>query len=199
MTMNTALCPVCGEGQLQVQTRQIDVEHKGTTGRVDDHFLICDVCEIEQAGEAELRANKRAMLAFRKQADGLLMGEHVRELRERWQITQSQAAKIFGGGPVAFSKYETNDVAQSEPMDLLLRVAAAVPEAFQWLQKRVGLKAQISERCDSFHAVMTCKPTLLRLSVKPAPSGRTEQHSFSLKSDLGDIASADSTTPLQVA
>ncbi len=50
-----------------------------------------------------------------------------------------EAATIFGGGIVAFSKYENNDVAQLVSMDKLLRVVNEVPEAFHVLAKKVGI------------------------------------------------------------
>jgi HTH-type transcriptional regulator/antitoxin MqsA len=78
------------------------------------------------------------MQEFKKEVDGLLTGKEIKELRSRFRITQAQAAKIFGGGPVAFSKYEADDVSQSEPMDKLLRVALSVPGAFAWLSKEAG-------------------------------------------------------------
>lgn len=70
------------------------------------------------------------MIAFKKQVDGLLSGHQVHELRNQLGLNQSQAAAIFGGGPTAFSKYESDDVMQSEPMDKLLRVAKDIPDAY---------------------------------------------------------------------
>lgn len=67
--------------------------------------------------------------------DGLLTGAQIRTLRESLGLTQAQAARIFGGGPVAFSKYEHDDVTQSDAMDKLLRVANAVPEALAHLER----------------------------------------------------------------
>lgn len=200
MTMDKTLCPICAEGHLQAQTRLVDVEYKGATGRIDDHFVVCDVCEIEQAGEAELRDNKRAMLAFRKQAGGLLAGEQVRELRDRWQLTQAQAAQIFGGGPVAFSKYESNDVAQSESMDLLLRVAEAVPEAFQWLFNNAGLEVEtVSDY--TREVVAACLPTRLRLPSH-APSASViweKKQSLTLEQATGLVTNDMPSNEWQVA
>jgi len=136
---NDKLCPVCGEGRLTDQSRLVAAIYKAKEGEVADHFSICDACGTEQAGADHLRRNKRSMMAFRKEVDGLLTGEQILGLRQRWSISQKQAAKLFGGGPIAFSKYENNDVAQSESMDLLLRVANAVPEALQWLKQNAGL------------------------------------------------------------
>lgn len=128
-----SICPICGEGHLQARTGTQQVEYKGQRGRIALHYSQCEQCGSEQAGAQDLRDNKRAMLAFRKKVDGLLAGAEIRALRERLGITQSEAARIFGGGPVAFAKYEADDVAQSEAMDRLLRLALAVPQAWEWL------------------------------------------------------------------
>jgi len=80
-----------------------------------------------------LRTNKRAMIKFKKTVDGLLTGEQVRAVREKLKLSQSDAAKVFGGGPVAFSKYESDDVAQSEATDKMLRLASERPIAFEYL------------------------------------------------------------------
>ncbi|HFV4041962.1 TPA: type II toxin-antitoxin system MqsA family antitoxin, partial [Escherichia coli] len=57
---------------------------------------------------------------------------------EVWMITQQKASSIFGGGPKAFSKYESDDVIQSEAMDKLMRLAAEVPDAFKRLRELSG-------------------------------------------------------------
>jgi len=132
-------CPICGEGWLTPHNEWVDVEYRGSRGKVANRYSVCDQCGSEQAGADELRANKRAMIAFKKQVEGLLMGGQVREIREHLGLTQAEAAKAFGGGPVAFSKYEADDVMQSEPMDKLLRLAASVPEAFDFLAERAAL------------------------------------------------------------
>ncbi|MBW6086689.1 hypothetical protein KZ779_20740 [Escherichia coli] len=45
---------------------------------------------------------------------------------------------IWWGGPKAFSKYESDDVIQSEAMDKLMRLAAEVPDAFKRLRELSG-------------------------------------------------------------
>ncbi|HEC06256.1 MAG TPA: type II toxin-antitoxin system MqsA family antitoxin, partial [Thiolapillus brandeum] len=84
------------------------------------------------------------MVAFKKQVDGLLSGAEVRALREKLGLSQADAAKVFGGGPVAFSKYESDDVAQSEAMDKLLRLAAEIPAAFEVLAQRMDAAPVVS-------------------------------------------------------
>ncbi|MDO3377821.1 type II toxin-antitoxin system MqsA family antitoxin [Geoalkalibacter halelectricus] len=132
------ICPLCAEGCLHAQIGKNRVEYKGQTAELDLHYSLCDACGSEQSDAAQLRTNKRAMMAFKKQVEGLLSGAEVRALRERLGINQAQAAQLFGGGPVAFSKYESDDVAQSEAMDKLLRLVADIPEALDYLKRRAG-------------------------------------------------------------
>ena len=108
-------------------TEMVAVEYNGLHGEVESHFLECDVCG-SQGGVKEMRQSKRNTIAFRKQALHLLTGQQVRAIREKLGLTQNEAARLFGGGPVAFSKYENDDIIQSESMDKLLRVAANNPE-----------------------------------------------------------------------
>lgn len=137
--MANHICPICESGQLHARSEWIDVEHMGKHGHIKSHFLACDGCGSEQAGTKEARDNKRAMIAFKKQAQGLLTGAEVLALRKHWQLSQQDAARIFGGGPVAFSKYESDDVMQSDAMDKLLRVADQVPAALEKLKADAGV------------------------------------------------------------
>ncbi len=140
MTESNELCPICGEGRLHPKNGKNPVEYKGETTDLDLHLSLCDACGSEQANAAQTRANKRLMIAFKKQVDGLLVGSEVRALREKLGLSQAEAAQVFGGGRVAFSKYECDDVAQSEAMDKLIRLAAELPTAFGALCRRAGLE-----------------------------------------------------------
>ncbi|MEI8631612.1 type II toxin-antitoxin system MqsA family antitoxin [Vibrio sp. PP-XX7] len=102
------------------------------------YYSVCDSCGCEQANAADIRQNKRAMIAFKKQVQGLLTGAEVRKLRQQWHLNQKEAARVFGGGPVAFSKYETDDVMQSDAMDKLLRLAAEIPAVMERLKSLSG-------------------------------------------------------------
>ena len=135
---NTPICPICEEGNLEAKTGTNSVEYKGQRSTILMHFSECDCCGSEQASAVELRTNKRLMNEFKKQVDGLLTGTELKEIRLALGLTQADAAKIFGGGPVAFSKYEADDVAQAESMDKLLRLAQAVPEAYAHLTHNTG-------------------------------------------------------------
>ena len=134
-------CPICGEGHVTAQVQMVESDYKGHKAALPLHFRLCDTCTSDFAGAAESKLNKRALMAFRKQVDGLLTGEEITALRKHYRLTQAQAAKLFGGGPVAFSKYENDDVAQSESMDTLLRLVRRSKEAFWALVEEKGMQA----------------------------------------------------------
>ena len=137
------ICPICGEGHLTDHVDQVEAEYNGHTGKVPLHYQLCDVCMSDSAGAVQMRANKRGMIAFRKQVDGLLTGAEILALRKRYGLTQPQAARLFGGGPVAFSKYENDDVAHSEAMDKLLRLVLRSETAFLELVDQEGMTAEL--------------------------------------------------------
>lgn len=139
MTTLDEICPICGEGHLREYVGSNRFEYKDQTTELKMQFSTCDSCGCEQANEAQMRANKRTTIAFKKEVNGLLTGAEVRSLREHFGITQVEAAKIFGGGPVAFSKYESDDLAQSKARDNLLRLAYEEPRVFTNLAKKAGV------------------------------------------------------------
>jgi HTH-type transcriptional regulator/antitoxin MqsA len=136
------LCPLCGEGHVTAQVQMAANEYKGHQTELPLHFRQCDTCTSDFAGAAESKLNRRVLMAFRKQVDGLLTGEEITALRKQYQLTQGQAARLFGGGPVAFSKYENDDVAQSEAMDTLLRLVRRSPESFWALLAEKGMESE---------------------------------------------------------
>jgi HTH-type transcriptional regulator/antitoxin MqsA len=156
MSDSNNLCPICGEGKLHPEVSKNPVEYKGQATELDLHFSLCGACGSEQADAAQTRVNKRLMIAFKKRVDGLLTGAEVRAIREKLGLRQAEAAQVFGGGPVAFSKYESDDVAQSEAMDRLLRLAAELPVAFGLLCRRAGVERVLAgaqwQRAESWMA-----------------------------------------------
>lgn len=155
------LCPLCGEGHLTPRTEESVTEYAGQQGKVTLRFAECDACGSEITGEIDSRANKRAVLAFRKSVDGLLTGAEIRALRDKYGITQDQAARLFGGGPKAFSKYETDDVAHSVSMDNLLRLVQRSEEAFAELVDLKGMTTDLPLRATR----VTLRPSVIELVV----------------------------------
>ena len=136
-------CPICGEGHVTSHVQQIVHEYKGHKAMLASHYQECDACLSEFAGAREGKLSKRGIMAFRKSVDGLLTGAEICALRDKYKLTQNQAARLFGGGPVAFSKYENDDVSQSESMDSLLRLVRRSEVAFWELVDEKGMSAEV--------------------------------------------------------
>jgi HTH-type transcriptional regulator / antitoxin MqsA len=144
------ICPICGQGALQARTYGRYMQHKGVNISVDG--LQCDYCsdcgtEIASPEQLDLNAKiiRDAFIVERehiKREQNLLTGAEVRRIREYLGITQKIASKLFGGGPTAFAKYEAEDVVQSAGMDKLMRLAAEVPAATEWLFKYAGISTR---------------------------------------------------------
>lgn len=132
-------CPACGEGLLEERQERHTIEHGGVSGDVPLYLVVCSECGSELATAKEAKANKRAVVAFRKQAEGLLTGTEMREARRAMGLSQSMAATLFGGGQVAFSRYENDDVTQSEAMDGLVRLCLENPGNLGDLAQRKGV------------------------------------------------------------
>ncbi|MDD2712380.1 MAG: type II toxin-antitoxin system MqsA family antitoxin [Simplicispira sp.] len=137
-----AVCALCAEGHVTPHVREVETEYKGQKAMLPVHYQLCDTCTSDYVGAAESKLNKREVMAWRKQVDGLLTGAEITALRKQYKLTQSQAAKLFGGGPVAFSKYENDDVVQSEAMDTLLRLVRRSKEAFWALVEEKQMTAE---------------------------------------------------------
>jgi len=112
-----------------------DLTVKGVSLQVTDLLhLECATCgaRVETPDQMDHNAAliRTAFLRERdqtKRRKGLLSGEEIRALRERFHLTQKIAAELFGGGPVAFAKYEADEVVQSQSMDRLLRLCGQAP------------------------------------------------------------------------
>lgn len=160
------LCPLCGEGHLTPHTEETVTEYAGQQGKVTLRFAECDACGSEVTNDADSRANKRAVLAFRKAVDGLLTGAEIRALRDKLGITQDQAARLFGGGPKAFSKYEADDVAHSESMNTLLRLVGQSEDAFWELVALKGMTSELPARVVAKHHTMDIPVIRIELTVR---------------------------------
>lgn len=145
---NNNLCSACGEGHLHPIIDAENVEYKGVTAPVEYHFSQCDICSSELASKNQVSANNRAMTAFYKQVDGLLSGHEILEIRERYNLTQKMAASLFGGGEVAFSRYERNEVSQNTAMDSLIRLCKVNPHNFLLLAEIKNVKLTLKQKAN---------------------------------------------------
>jgi HTH-type transcriptional regulator / antitoxin MqsA len=136
-------CPMCATGALALFQEPDELQYKGQTFSVELEYAVCQQCGEEMILPEQIKRNDCRVRDVWRKADGLLTSAEIFELRKTLGLTQQEAAKVFGGGPNAFSKYERGEVIQSEGMDKLLRLALEENpvEVYCWLRERAGLAA----------------------------------------------------------
>ncbi len=140
-TYKSETCPVCGEG---VWRPMRDGVHRFRFGRKEHavegmHYAICDKCESRGFLPDQQSANRSAIAKYQQSLPGYIAPSDVLAVREKYGLTQEQAAKVFGGGILAFSKWETGKVTPSEPTAKLIRLALRDERAMAQLAEMSGV------------------------------------------------------------
>jgi len=152
MDTDRRVCPICGEGELveREHDRKSEVEGYEFVIRGLLHS-VCASCNERVTTPAQSRHNKRVIseanmnaVAERDRLQRFKPADVLR-IRKKLGLTQAQAARVFGGGANAFSKYENAQVEPSDGMERLLRLADSVPAAAAWLLQRAGLPPELAQ------------------------------------------------------
>jgi HTH-type transcriptional regulator/antitoxin MqsA len=132
-------CDECGCSDFEIRIEPDKSLRNGQVYTVDVEYSVCRQCGDIVVFPEQIKRNDCLVRDAWRKIDGLLTAQEIVALRKKLGLTQQEAAKIFGGGVNAFSKYERSEVIQSVAMDKLMRVALARPEVFVWLKQQVEL------------------------------------------------------------
>lgn len=127
-------CPTCGTGNLVVATRNMPYTYKGE--KMVIKAVRGEYCNNPKCGEVvmdmgESTRTSREMLAFNKKVNAALTPiELLAQVRRQLDLTQQQAAKVFGGGPNAFSRYESGKTKPPVALVALFRVLHRHPDLY---------------------------------------------------------------------
>lgn len=141
---STELCPVCCEGHLVTSEKVVPLKSGSHMIDVEQHSHVCDLCGTAIATAEDLKFNARAFRAADQRASGRMNGYDIKALRKRFKISHKAAGQIFGGGPVAFCKYENHEIAPTDAMDNLLWVACRFPGVAEALAVRHGVALSVA-------------------------------------------------------
>lgn len=149
--LGLSLCPACGEGKLVAQSHISEQDIDGYRFTVSGLLhSVCNHCAERFTSPDQSRHNKRTVekaragVVTKRDRSQRLAPAAIHAIRKKLGLTQGQAARVFGGGANAFSKYELGAVAPSIGMEKLLRLADSVPGAAAWLLWRGGVKTGFS-------------------------------------------------------
>ena len=127
-------CPTCGIESLVVTTRKLPYSYKGKStvikavkGKYCNNLKCREmVLDIDESARVS-----KEMLAFNKEVNRELTPiDLLASVRERFKLNQQQAAKVFGGGTNAFSRYESGKTKPPVALIELFKVLDKHPALF---------------------------------------------------------------------
>jgi putative zinc finger/helix-turn-helix YgiT family protein len=83
------------------------------------------------------RLGQDAIAIYRKK-HGLLSADEIRAIRERFELTQADLARLLRLGGNTVSRWESGRNVQTAAMDLLLRLIRDLPGSIDYLRGRAG-------------------------------------------------------------
>jgi HTH-type transcriptional regulator/antitoxin MqsA len=131
-------CAICNQGFTSTVSKLRTVEHNKVSANVSFCYSVCDHCGSETVDQEQSVWNRREVNRFKKRVDHIPLGADILAMRKRSGLTQAQMGELLGGGPVAFSKYEHDDLIPDEAMANLLRLAIADQSLIKQLQSIKG-------------------------------------------------------------
>ncbi len=139
-------CPLCGEvHELELWNRKSQTRVKGDIVNYREYVYRCCNSPIDDNEFVNGKYLDRNLLAARdayRVEKGLLTSQEIMDIRQQYQLTQSELAQLLGWGEVTVTRYETKLI-QDTTYDQMLRMIKANPlYALQSLERN---KASFSE------------------------------------------------------
>ena len=128
-TPSAPICDDCGHALVRgIQPRTWTYKGRSVTAEQPAWYCPVDVDHEPVLDQADIVATEAVFLAMRTEVEGTLSAEEVQRIRRRLGLSQRQAGRLLGGGPMAFHKYEKGEVAITRSVAVLLRLLDRHPE-----------------------------------------------------------------------
>jgi HTH-type transcriptional regulator/antitoxin MqsA len=128
-------CPDTGK-PMSRGMRPMTLTYKGQSATFEMPGWYCDGSDESIHTADDQKISDAALKELKIQVENLLSPAEVKRIRKDvLNLTQREAAAIFGGGINAFQKYEAGDHLLSHAMSNLLRVLERHPEEAQILKE----------------------------------------------------------------
>ena len=114
-------CPICN-GKVEYKSELTTYTYKDHSIEIEQSGEYCTECKEAFLSPKDLKSTKLKIANFKREVDHFLTTHELKRIRKKLHITQQDASQIFGGGIRAFHKYETAEITQSKPLDILFRL-----------------------------------------------------------------------------
>lgn len=126
-------CSLCGVGTLHDRVKKITKKYKGRVFSSQTHGAFCDHCAGSFIEDSD--ATEASWLAFCAQIH-IEQAVELAGIRKKLGLTQTEAAKITGGGKNAFTRYEHGQTKPATAVLNLFRLLDRHPELLDELTIR---------------------------------------------------------------
>jgi HTH-type transcriptional regulator/antitoxin MqsA len=138
-------CPFCETGTTEVVSYTSTEKFGRKTVEVEGLLkLVCNHCHSETVSGDLHDHNLALFIAAEEGTQGGVSPGLLRTLRENWDLTQSEASKLFGAGSSSFAKWESSQTKLSTPAALLIQVASRFPEVVPYLAQLADVQLNIN-------------------------------------------------------
>ena len=117
---------------VEVQEKEV---YKGVEVSFPSHYFYCPETEEMTETEELLQSNTLAIKDAYRRVVGLLTSQEIREIRERFGISQKDFAEILEWGRATITRYETHQVQDRAHDDILLKLSEDPEWFLQLLEK----------------------------------------------------------------
>ena len=130
-------CPCCGAAELISDTRDIDYIYKGqSTVLPEITGDFCPACHEVILNREQGDRYSELIGEFQKQVNASYVDPvYIVKVRENLNLSQREAAELFGGGVNAFSRYETGKTKPPLALVQLLKILDHHPELMNELRE----------------------------------------------------------------
>lgn len=147
-------CPICGQEGMETVTRDVPYTYKGETIVIKDltgeYCSSCD--EMIFKGDDLQRFSDEAIALNKRVNAAVIAPDFVYDIRKKLNLIQKEASKIFGGGPNAFSRYETGKALPPPSLIQLLRLLDNHPALLEEIKQPIPTMGTGSEVMQSMEA-----------------------------------------------
>lgn len=136
MKTTKRVCLNCENGKLTHDIRDVIYEYRGNqtiVSKVSGWF--CNQCEEIEFNKAEGKRYAQTVELFSQEIDKKEAVE-LAKIRKKLKLTQKDAARLTGGGPNAFSRYERGKAKPMLAITNLFRILGEHPDILKEIDPR---------------------------------------------------------------
>ncbi len=109
-------------GGIEYTTKKVTHTYKNHSRDIEQSGEYCTKCNEGFLSPKDLKSTKEDIVNFHREVDHLLTTKELKRIRKKIHLNQQEASLLFGGGVRAFYKYETAQITQNRPLDILFRL-----------------------------------------------------------------------------